>query len=189
MAVSNARTTIGRPAAAGAPHRLVEAREHRLEHILEPQAAFGVQLGRKTHLGVDDPVLGQVLDALLGDAPERLGSLHHADGMGEALQVAHEVAPGSSRHEPRRELLRIRRRQAPVPLLGSELHHRARSKAPVEVIVEEHLRDTADLVESGPGAQEITSSTIDVGPGGCSPMAIASLSASRARSRRSDWSV
>ena len=83
--------------------------------------------------------------------------------MGEALQVAHEVAPGGSRHEPRRELLRIGRRQTLVTLLGGELHHCGRPQAAVEVIVEEHFRGTADLVEPGLGAQEITSRTTDVG--------------------------
>ena len=173
----------------GAPHRLVEAREHRLEHFLERQAALGVQLGGKTHLGVDDTVLDQVLDALFGDSLERFGGLHHADGMGEALQVANKVAPGSSRYEPRRELLRIGRRQVAVTVLGSELHHCGRPQAAVEVVVEEHFRGTANLVEPGLGAQEITSSTTDVGAGGWSPMAIASVSASRAQSSRSDWSV
>ena len=145
-----------------------------------------MKLGGKAHLGVDDPVLDQVLDALGRDALERLASLHHADGVGEARQVAHQVVSGRSRHEPRRELLRIGRRQLPVALFGGELHHRCRPQAAVEVIVEEHFRRAADLVEPKPDAHAITSSTTGPGSVDCSPMEIAPLSASRAQSRRSD---
>ena len=60
----------------------------------------GVQLGGKAHFGVDDPVVSQVLDALDGDALECVGGLHNADGVGEALEIAHEVAPGRGRYEP-----------------------------------------------------------------------------------------
>ncbi len=143
-----------------------------------------MQLRGEAHLGVDDPVLGQILDALSGHALEGLGRLHDGHGVHEALQVAHEVAPRHGGHEPGSQLTGVGGRQASVALLGRQLDDRRRAKAAVEVVVQQNLRGRADLFESGLGAHLITSRTTGTGAGGLSPISIEPSSACRAQARR-----
>ena len=76
------------PGGGGRGHSDVETGEHRLHHLVELEPRLGVEFGGETHLGVDDAVEGEVFNALEGDALECLFVLHHADGVGEALEVS-----------------------------------------------------------------------------------------------------
>ena len=66
MAVASVPMVIGRPGAAEP-----EPLEHRLDDLVEGQAAVDVQLGGEADLGVDDAVVREVLGALGGDPHER----------------------------------------------------------------------------------------------------------------------
>ena len=197
MAVSSAYTRIGRfllPAG--------EAVEDRLDHLVEGEAAFGVQLGGEADLGVDDAIGGQVLGALLGDPPQRVRSLHDADRVPERVQVQVQVAAVRAGGQHRRQLVRIVGRQAVVAGLPGELDDGFRAQAAVQVIVQQHLRHGADLVKcrahltyaptsSATSAALITLTTSGVRGGGALPIVTApaassasSAGANRARRRR-----
>ena len=66
-----------------------------------------LQLGREADLGVDDAVGGEVLGALEGDALDRVAVLHHADGVGERLEVEHQVVALGAPVEPRGEIVDV----------------------------------------------------------------------------------
>ena len=84
-------TDPDRPAAFGRLRlALAEAGHGRLDHLVEVQAALEVLLGSPPDLGVDHPVVGQVLDRFAGHPAQALGGLHDADGVREGLQVPHE---------------------------------------------------------------------------------------------------
>ena len=93
--------------AAGRRLALVEALLHRVHDLVEREAAGEVLLGGVAHLGVDDAVGGQVLDALAGDPGELLGGLHHRDGVVEGLQVALQRAGVRGLGEPLPERLGV----------------------------------------------------------------------------------
>ena len=123
----------------GAGRAAGEAVEHRLDHLVERQPGLGAQLGRHAHLGVDDAVGGQVLGALVGDPLDRVAVLHHADGVGERLEVQHEVVALGAAVEPLGELVDVGGRQAVVAVLAGQLDDRGRPQATVEVVVQQHL--------------------------------------------------
>ena len=81
-------------------HARGEAGQHRLDDRLQVEAGLGVELGGEADLGVNDPVLGQVLHALAGYPLEGLSGLHHGDGVGEAFEVADEVPARRLGHKP-----------------------------------------------------------------------------------------
>ena len=135
---------------------LPEALEHRGDHLVEGEALEQVLLGREAHLGVDDAVGGEVLGALLRDALERVLRLHHADGVVERLEVEHEVLAGGALGEPRGQLGLVGGGQAGVARLPRQLDHRGRPQTAVEVVVEEHLRRPAQLLERGGRPHRLT---------------------------------
>ena len=110
MAVTMSPTVIERPSA---PRR--KPSEHRLDHFVEREAAIGQELGRHPHLGVDDPIRGEVLDALGAHAFDRIARLHHCDGMTEALEIELEGFAVGAEGEPARKLIGIGRRQLAIP--------------------------------------------------------------------------
>ena len=116
-----------------------EAVEHRLDDLVEGEAAGHVQLGGEPDLGVDHAVGGEVLGALGGHPDDRVAGLHDADRVGEGLEVALQ-RPGVGRlDEPAAELVGVGRREAVVAGLLGELDDRRRSQAAVEVVVQQHL--------------------------------------------------
>ena len=150
IAVSSVRTTIGLPAAASAPSPASKPAEHRLDHFFERRPALCVQFGGKTHLGVDDPVVSpgprrtrpRRVRARRGSASRRRcgrsppGS---ARGRAWARPTTNQAASSSGSVVGR----------SAIALLGGELDDRDRAEAAVEVVVEEHLRGAADLLERG----------------------------------------
>ena len=88
------------PFAAAVARALPEALEHRLDHGFEAQALLDVQLRGEAHLGVDDPVRGQVLGALGRHPDECIRGLHDGDRVPERLQVALERARVGGPEEP-----------------------------------------------------------------------------------------
>src|SRR5690606_29607717 len=71
-----------------------------LHHGFQRQSTFDEQLRRIAHLGVDDAVVGQVLDTFGGDPRQRLLGLHDATGVREGLQIAFQGAGVGRRFEP-----------------------------------------------------------------------------------------
>ena len=100
---------------------------------------LGAQLRRHAHLGVDDAVGGEVLGALEGDPLDGVLVLHHADRVGERLEVQHEVVALGAAVEPVGEVVDVGRRQPVVAELAGQLDHRGRPHAAVEVVVEQRL--------------------------------------------------
>ena len=86
-----------------------------------------VQLGGEPHLGVDDAVGGEVLDALPGHPVQRVGRLHHRDGVREALEVADQVPLRASR---RRTSCAERGRVGRPAARGSRSRRPARRSSP-----------------------------------------------------------
>ena len=86
--------------AAARGHPGVEALLHRRDDLVEGQPAADVLLGGVAHLGVDDAVGGEVLDALAGDPGDRRPVLHDRDGVVEGLEVAHQRAGVGRLGEP-----------------------------------------------------------------------------------------
>ena len=130
MAVSNALTTMGAAGVSGLLHAGGEAGQHRLDDGLQAQAGLGVELRGEADLGVNDPVLGQVLYALPGDALERLRRLHDGDRVGEAFEVANEVPARRLGHEPAAQLLGVLGREAVVANGVGQFDHRRRPSPP-----------------------------------------------------------
>jgi hypothetical protein len=122
---------------------LGEALADRLDHLVEAQPPDEVLLRSVPHLRVHDAVGGEVLDALAGHPPDRVGRLHHGDGVVERGEVRHQVARAGRVEEPPAEAVGIGRRQR-VPDVGGQVDDGRRAEAAVEVVVQEHLRGLAD---------------------------------------------
>ena len=121
----------------GAGRTPLESGEHRLDHLVEGEPFLGAQFGGHPNLGVDDAVGGEVLGALVRDPLDRVVVLHHADRVGERLEVQHEVVALRAAVEPGGELVDVGGGQLGVAELVRELDDGGGSKATVEVIVEQ----------------------------------------------------
>lgn len=117
----------------------IEAGQYGLDNLVEAEPAFEMLFGCEPDLGVDDAVVGEVGGALLGDSGQRLGGLHHADGVLEGLQVSDQAAPGRSFDEPRRQLVGVRGGQLVVALFAGEIDHGLGADTAVEMIVQQDL--------------------------------------------------
>ena len=93
----------------GARRAALEPGEHRVEHLVERQTGLDVQLGGEAHLGVHDPVVGEILGALEGDPLDRVAVLHDADRVGERLEVEHQVVALGAPVEPGRQFVDVGR--------------------------------------------------------------------------------
>ena len=104
-----------------------------------------MQLGRKTHLGVDHAVGRQVLGALGRDPDQRLPGLHHRHGVAEGLEVQLEPAAlrGGRSHSARPAASSAGSRRYPP---GGQLDDGLRAQPTVEVIVQQHFGSAADLL-------------------------------------------
>ena len=105
--------TIGWPAAAARSAPIREPLEVRRDDLVERHAALRRQLRGVAHLGVDDPVGGEVLGAFGGDPDDRVALLHDPDRVGERLEVELEGLAVRTAADPRRERLGIGRRAGP----------------------------------------------------------------------------
>ena len=101
--------------------------------------------GAKRTSAYTTPSAARSCGALVGDPLDRVAVLHHADGVGERLEVEHEVVALGAPVEPRR---RGRRRRSSAAR-GSRTRRPARStvagrSAAVEVVVQQHLGQRRD---------------------------------------------
>ncbi len=140
----------GADADAGLLRPLPEPFLHRLHDGGQRETALGVQLGGEAHLGVDHAVLGEVERALPRHPHERVGRLHHPDGVREGRQVRRQRAGVRGLPEPDAEVVRVARRQVAVAVLLGELDDGLRAQPAVQVVVQEHLRRAPDLLRYGP---------------------------------------
>ena len=122
-----------------------EAGVHRLDHLVQGQAALQVLLRRVPHLGVDDAVRGQVQRALPGDPVQRLLGLHHRDRVREGLQVAFQRPGVGRRDEPLPQPRRVGLGQL-VPDRVGQLDDGRRPQPTVEVVVQQSLGGLDDVV-------------------------------------------
>ena len=122
-------------------------------------------LGGPADLGVDDTVVGQVLGRLPRDPGQALRGLHHADGMGEGLQVALQRPRVRAVAEPARQAVRVGRGQVGVRELLRQLGHGGRAHAAVEVVVEQDLGRGADGLNGGAGGEVDGHALQPIGPG------------------------
>lgn len=114
-----------------------EALEHGLDDLLQRQPARPVAahaarvlFGGVADLGVHDPVARQVLGALVRDPGQRLGGLHHADGVVEGLQVALQRAGVGRLGEPGAQVVRVGGGQPVVARLTGEFGDGRRAEPP-----------------------------------------------------------
>jgi hypothetical protein len=125
-----------------------EPRQHRLDHLIEAQSPFDMQLGSEPDLGVDDAVRGQVLSAFGGDPDQRLRCLHDRDRVLERLQIQLKMAtPGGAGHRLGQHV-RIGARQTVVADGLGQLHDGLGAQAAIQVIVQQDLRHGADLLNA-----------------------------------------
>ena len=129
---------------AGAGRAEPEALEDRVDHFVEREPLLEVQLGGEADLGVDHAVVGEILGALLRDPHDGVTVLHHADGVGERLEVEHQVVALRAQVEPVGQRTDIGRRQPSVAVLGGQLDDGGGAQAAVEVVVQEGLRSPVD---------------------------------------------
>ncbi len=123
---------------------LTEPLLHRFDHAVQGESTLQMQFRSEPDLSVDHAVGGEILGAFPSDAHEALVRLHHPDGVGERLEVEHQIlAVGSSGH-PGGERLGVVGRQALVPELGGELDDRRGPEAAVEMVVQHDLRGAVD---------------------------------------------
>ena len=79
---------------------------------------------------------------------ERVLRLHHGHGVGERLEVEHEVLAGGARGEPRRQLRFVEAwAGASYPVSRASSMTVRGTQAAVEVVVEQHLGRPADLLD------------------------------------------
>ena len=116
-----------------------EAVEHGAHDLVQREPAVQVQLGREAHLGVDDAVAREVDGALGGHALELVPRLHDGRRVGEAFEVAHEVAAGRVRDEPTTQLVGVVGRQPVIVHLVGEFEDRLGPQPAVEVLVQQDL--------------------------------------------------
>ena len=109
---------------------------------LSPSSACSSGANRTS--AYDDTVEREVLHALERDAAERIRLLHHADGVGEGLEVQLEVPTIGAASHPLGEVVHIGRRQAVVAVLRGEFDHRGGAQTAVEVVVQQDLGRPAD---------------------------------------------
>ena len=140
-----------RPVATSLLLALGEAVSHRLDHLRQRQPLLQVQLGGVADLGVDHAVGRQVEDALARHPPQRLGGLHHPDGVREGLQVALQRPAVRRVDEPAPQRVGVAGRQL-MPRLHCQLQDRLGPQTTVEVVVEQHLRCPVDQVSRRHGA-------------------------------------
>ncbi len=95
--------------------------------------------GANAHLGVHDAVGGEILGALERHSLDRVTVLHHADGVGEGLEVEHEVVALGATVEPGGEVVDVGGRQVVVAVLLGEFDDGAGSDPTVEMVVEQSL--------------------------------------------------
>ena len=123
-----------------------EAVEHGLHHLVERHALLGAQLGCEANLGVHDTVGGQILGALVGDPLDRIVVLHHADRVGERLEIQHQVVALGAPVEPGREVVDVGGRQILVSELLREFDDGRGADTAVEVVVEQRLGRPLDQI-------------------------------------------
>src|SRR5580692_5775724 len=126
---------------------LPEALENRLDHLVQAQPAFGVQLRHEPDLGVDHAVGGQVRGAFGRDPAQRVRGLHDRDRVPERVQVDLEVAAVRAFGQPAGQLLDVVAGQVAVADLVGQLEYGLRAQAAVQMIVQQDLRDSPDLIK------------------------------------------
>jgi hypothetical protein len=126
--------------------RGAQALEHGFDHRRELEAALRVEHGRVAHLHVADVLAGGVLGELVGDAGERVGGLHHAEGDVERLQVLDERAAVATEVHRLAEAVLVGRGEDDLLFVG-ELEDGRETKRAVEVNVEVRLGELLDELE------------------------------------------
>ena len=122
--------------------RAAQAAVHRRQHLDRVEAGPHVQLRREAHLQVTDALGLVVLGELRRDALERLGRLHHADRVAEALQVVAEAGVTLLIYSLAQASLGVARQLQPV--LARELDQGRDAQRTVEVDVQVRLRQGRD---------------------------------------------
>jgi hypothetical protein len=107
-----------------------------------------VQFRGESHFGVDHPVGGQVLRTLGGDPGQCLPGLHHRDRVPERVQVELQVTAVRAAAQPLGDLADVLRGQFVVANLPGQFHHGGRPEATVQVVVQQHLGNAPDLLET-----------------------------------------
>ena len=124
-----------------------EPGEDRFDHLVQREALLGVEFGCEPHLGVDDAVGREVFGTFAGDPFDGGRRLHHADGVGEGLQVEGEILAVGSPQHPRRELVGVGGGETLISGLVGQFDDRGGAEAAVEMVVEQDLGGSADALE------------------------------------------
>ena len=140
------------PPGAAAPESL----QHRVHDLVEAEPAGDVQLRGEPHLGIDDAVGGEILRALGRHPDQRIPGLHHADRVLECLQVKLQLPAARDGGHPPGQLADVVGGQPLVAGLAGQLHDGLRPQPAIEVIVQQHLGDRAELLDRQGHASIIT---------------------------------
>ena len=117
----------------------LEARQHGGHDLVPVESLVDVENRREARLDVHHAVAVHVFDHFVGDAFERLGGLHDAAGVREALEIERQAAALGAAVKPLGEIAGVGGREAVVTLLPGQLDDRLRPQAAVEMIVQQHL--------------------------------------------------
>ena len=147
IAVTRQRTVMRAALGGGGLLAVGESGQHRVDHRVERQPRVDVQFGCEPDLGVHHVVGGQVLDALESDPVQCLRCLHHPDGVGERLEVAHQRPAVRGGAEEGRQVVDVVGGQVRVADCLGELQHGGRPQAAVEMVVQQRLGRLPDGVD------------------------------------------
>ena len=124
------------------PLTVAETGVHRLHHGLQRQPFDQMELRGVTHLCIDHPVGGQILNALAGDPVQSVNGLHHHQCLGEGLEVPLERAGIGVDPEPGAKCARLTCRKPLVANGVGELDDRLRAQSAVQVVMQKCLGRT-----------------------------------------------
>ena len=113
-----------------------ESGQHRIHHVVERQSAVDVQFRCEPEFGVDHVVRGEIGHTLQGHPMQRVGGLHHGDGMRERFEVAHQRPTVRGGAKPRGQFGLVSAGQSVVADLGGDVDDRRRPQSTVEVVVQ-----------------------------------------------------
>src|ERR1700733_604460 len=110
------------------------------------QSLFGVKDWRKTSFKVDDAVVAQVFDLLIGHAFERLVRLHHRNSMREAFEILRETSLVGALMEPCTQCLGIVGRKLLIFRGFGQFDDSLRSQHAVQMFMEKYLGQSSQRV-------------------------------------------
>lgn len=128
---------------------VAQASEDGLDGVVHRHSLRSVGFWCKANLGVDDPIVGEVLDAVSGHPLEGMGGLHHRQRVPEHFQVANQARYLRLSLQGSGQLARIGGGQTSIAGEVGEVDQGLGTQATIEVVMEEDAVDGLPRDQSG----------------------------------------